>query len=90
MAAKEVFATTGTRLKVRVFGGWDLSEADLDRSNFAQYGYANGVPMGGDLSDAPKGKAPIMLIRVLRDVDGANLDRVQIVKGWLDSQWRDP
>jgi hypothetical protein len=86
MAAKEVFATTGTRLKVRVFGGWNLSQADLDRSNFAQYGYENGVPMGGDLSKAPKGKAPTMLVRVLRDVDGANLDRVQIVKGWLDAK----
>ena len=75
----------GTRLKVRVFGGWELSETDLDRSNFARYGYDNGVPMGGDLSEAPKGEAPTMLVRVLRDVDGANLDRVQIIKGWLDS-----
>jgi hypothetical protein len=85
MAAKEVYATTGTRLKVRVFGGWNFSETDLDRSNFAQYGYENGVPMGGDLSNATNGNVPTMLVRVLRDVDGANLDRVQIVKGWLDS-----
>jgi hypothetical protein len=86
MARKEVFATTGTRLRVRVFGGWDLSESDLERSNFAEHGYVHGVPMGGDLADAPEGKAPTMLIRVLRDPDGANLDRVQMVKGWLDKQ----
>jgi hypothetical protein len=84
MESKEVYATTGTRLRVRVFGGWDLAAADLNRSNFAEHGYDNGVPMGGDLANAPDGKAPTMLIRVLRDPDGANLDRVQIVKGWLD------
>ncbi|NOR35150.1 MAG: DUF3604 domain-containing protein [Woeseiaceae bacterium] len=84
MARKEVFATTGTRLRVRVFGGWDLAAADLERSNFAEHGYDHGVPMGGDLAHAPDGKAPTMLIRVLRDPDGANLDRIQIIKGWLD------
>jgi len=84
MQRKEVFATTGTRLRVRVFGGWDLAEPDLARSNFAEHGYDHGVPMGGDLAHAPDGKAPTMLIRVLRDPDGANLDRVQIIKGWLD------
>ncbi len=84
MKRKEVFATTGTRLRVRVFGGWDLAESDLARSNFAEHGYDHGVPMGGDLAKAPDGKAPTMLIRVLRDPDGANLDRVQIIKGWLD------
>ncbi len=84
MARKEAYATTGTRLRVRVFGGWDLAESDIDRSNFAEYGYDHGVPMGGDLANAPEGKAPTILIRVLRDLDSANLDRVQIVKGWLD------
>ena len=84
MARKEVFATTGTRLRVRVFGGWDLAATDLERSNFAEHGYDHGVPMGGDLAHAPDGKAPTMLIRVLRDPDGANLDRIQIIKGWLD------
>ena len=85
MKRKEVYATTGTRLLVRVFAGWDFSEADLDRSDFAKHGYENGVPMGGDLSGAPEGKAPTLLIRALRDVDGANLDRVQVIKGWLDA-----
>ena len=86
MARKEVYATTGTRLLVRVFAGWDFAEADLDRSDFAKHGYENGVPMGGDLKTAPSsGAAPSLLIRALRDVDGANLDRIQVIKGWLDA-----
>ena len=85
MKRKEVYATTGTRLLVRVFAGCDFSEADLDRSDFARHGYENGVPMGGDLSAAPERKTPTLLIRALRDVDGANLDRVQVIKGWLNA-----
>jgi len=85
LARKEVFATTGTRIRVRVFGGFGFSEDDLNRSDFAQNGYANGVPMGGDLSNAPEGSAPRFLVRALRDPDGANLDRVQMVKGWLNA-----
>ena len=84
-ARKEVFATSGTRIRVRVFGGWDYEETDLGRSNFAEYGYANGVPMGGDLTVAPEGKAPTLLIQAVRDADGANLDRIQVIKGWLDA-----
>jgi hypothetical protein len=86
MARKEVYATTGTRMTVRVFAGWDFEEADVQRPNFAEIGYLHGVPMGGDLSKAPQGKAPGFVIRALRDVDGANLDRVQIVKGWMDGK----
>lgn len=86
MARKEVFATTGTRMMVRVFAGFDFAAADLQRSDFARNGYDKGVPMGGDLKAAPAGKAPVFLIRALRDPDGANLDRVQVVKGWLDAQ----
>ena len=82
MERKEVYATTGTRIRVRVFGGWNFEAADADRSDFAAYGYANGVPMGGDLSDAPKGAAPKLMIRAIRDPDGANLDRIQVIKGW--------
>ena len=85
MARKEVYATSGTRLVVRVFGGFDFDAADLDRSNFAEEGYKRGVPMGGDLKAAPAGKAPGFLIRALRDPDGANLDRIQVIKGWLDA-----
>jgi hypothetical protein len=84
MARKEVYATTGTRIRVRVFAGWDFGAEDLNRSNFAESGYAKGVPMGGDLKDAPANKAPTFLIKAVRDPDGANLDRVQIIKGWVD------
>jgi hypothetical protein len=86
MARKEVFATTGTRLRVRVFGGWDFVADEVHRPDFAREGYARGVPMGGDMSAAPEGKAPGFMIRALRDPDGANLDRVQVIKGWLDEK----
>jgi hypothetical protein len=82
MERKEVYATTGTRMRVRVFGGWGFEDSDMYRSNFAAYGYENGVPMGGDLADAPEGGAPRLMIRALRDPDGANLDRIQVIKGW--------
>jgi hypothetical protein len=85
MPRKEVYRTTGTRLVVRVFGGYDLAAVDLQRSDFAKQGYRKGVPMGGDLKSAPAGKAPAFLIRAQRDPDGANLDRIQVIKGWLDA-----
>jgi hypothetical protein len=84
MTRKEVYATTGTRLTVRVFAGWDFSADDVARPDFAVQGYSRGVPMGGDLTNAPAGKSPTIMIRAVRDPDGANLDRVQVVKGWLD------
>ena len=83
LARREVFATTGTRIRLRVFAGYEFVESDLPRSDFAAHGYENGVPMGGDLFAVPDGAAPRFLIRALRDPDGANLDRVQVVKGWL-------
>jgi len=86
MARKETFATTGSRLLVRVFGGWDFEADEVHRPDFAREGYKRGVPMGGDLSNAPKGKAPSFMIRALRDPDGANLDRIQVIKGWLDAK----
>lgn len=85
IARREVFGTTGTRLQVRVFGGFDFAESDLTRPDFAEHGYAKGVPMGGDLKQAPAGKSPAFMMQALRDPDGANLDRIQIVKGWLDA-----
>lgn len=84
MARKEVYATTGSRLKVRLFAGWDFEADEVQRPDFAREGYARGVPMGGDLANAPEGRAPTFMIRALRDADGANLDRVQVIKGWLD------
>jgi hypothetical protein len=84
LARKEVYATTGGRMLVRVFAGWDFEPAEVHRPDFARQGYQRGVPMGGDLSAAPDGAAPRFMVRVLRDPDGANIDRVQIVKGWID------
>jgi hypothetical protein len=85
MRRKEVYATTGTRMTVRVFAGWDFTADEVNRPDFAETGYTRGVPMGGDLKSAPEGAAPRFMVRALRDPDGANLDRVQIVKGWLDA-----
>ena len=84
MKRKETYATTGSRITVRFFGGWEYDANDVFRPNFAQIGYHKGVPMGGDLTNAPKDKAPSFLIRAVKDPDGANLDRVQVIKGWRD------
>ena len=85
MERREVYGTTGTRLVVRLFAGWDFTSAEVERADFAVEGYRRGVPMGGDLRQAPSGKAPTFLIRAMRDPSGANLDRVQVIKGWLDA-----
>jgi hypothetical protein len=82
MKRKQVYPTTGTRLRVRVFGGFDFIEKDLAPSDFAGRGFARGVPVGGGLANAPEGKAPTLMIRALRDPDGANRDRYQVIKGW--------
>jgi len=84
MKRRETYATTGPRMTVRFFGGWDYAPNDATRPGLARIGYAKGVPMGGDLSSAPEGKAPIFLIRAVKDPDGANLDRLQVIKGWRD------
>jgi Protein of unknown function (DUF3604) len=86
MMRKEVYATTGSRIIVRVFGGWDFAADEIERPDFAAQGYARGVPMGGDLSEAPAGECPAFMVRALRDPDGAKLDRIQIIKGWLDGK----
>jgi len=85
MQRKEVYATTGPRMIVRFFGGWDFEARDANARNPAVGGYAKGVPMGGDLTKAPAGKMPAFLVAALKDPIGANLDRIQIIKGWLDS-----
>jgi hypothetical protein len=83
---KEVYATTGPRIRVRFFGGWEYSEKDLTAENVAEIGYKEGVPMGGDLSKAPEGKAPTFLVTAMKDPVEANLDRIQVVKGWVDKE----
>ena len=82
MMRREVYATTGPRMVLRFFGGWDFSQDDFT-GDFVKAGYARGVPMGSDLK-AGNG-APRFLLSALKDPVGANLDRVQIVKGWIDS-----
>jgi hypothetical protein len=82
---KEVYATSGPRIQLRFFGGFDFHASDTDKQNLAGTGYSKGVPMGGDLPQAPKGKAPSFLIAATRDPKEANLDRIQVVKGWLTS-----
>ncbi|MBN8509798.1 MAG: DUF3604 domain-containing protein [Burkholderiales bacterium] len=84
MKRRETYATTGSRMIVRFFGGWDFAPADAAHRLPAQVGYTKGVPMGAELSRAPNGKAPTFLVAALKDPYGANLDRIQVVKGWVD------
>ena len=87
MARREVYATTGSRMMVRFFGGWDFTEKDAHERVPAGAGYAKGVPMGGDLRAASDGKkAPSFLVFALKDILSGNLDRIQIIKGWMDSR----
>jgi hypothetical protein len=101
MKRKEVYATTGSRILVRVFGGWDFKPGDDQRSDYVDLGYEKGVPMGGELhrdpaaagqvyrglaaAEAMQAKGPNFLVIALKDPIGGNLDRVQMIKGWLDS-----
>jgi hypothetical protein len=86
MDRKEVYATTGPRIMVRFFGGWNYTDTDINSREPAVRGYEKGVPMGADLAERPEGaKSPSFMVYALRDVIGANLDRIQIIKGWLDS-----
>jgi hypothetical protein len=86
MERKETYGTTGPRMMVRFFGGWEYTVNDLRSRVPAFAGYEKGVPMGGELSTAPAGKAPTFMFFALRDPIGANLDRIQIIKGWLDKK----
>ncbi len=91
MRNKETYATSGTRPIVRVFGGWDFDLAMCESEDLVAQGYANGVAMGGDLNNAPAGAAPTFVVNALKDTGVANkpgtdLQRVQIIKGWLDAE----
>lgn len=86
MERRETYATTGTRMAVRLFGGWDFKAEDAYNRLPANIGYTKGVPMGGELRKAPEGKAPTFLVAALKDPIGANLDRIQIIKGWIDTK----
>jgi hypothetical protein len=86
MQRKETFATTGSRIRVRFFGGFEFIEEDARTRQLAALGYSKGVPMGGDISAAPQGKAPTFLVAAMKGPQSGNLDRIQIVKGWLDDQ----
>lgn len=83
---KEVYATSGPRIQLRFFAGWSFKPRDARESGLAKRGYSRGVPMGSILSPSKKGKAPSFLVEAARDPRGANLDRIQIVKGWVDKQ----
>ena len=84
MKRKETFGTSGPMMKVRFFGGFDYAADDVNKADFVKLAYAKGVPMGGDLKPGT-GKAPTFLVMAMKDPKSGNLDRIQIVKGWLDA-----
>ncbi|HEY8569197.1 DUF3604 domain-containing protein [Microbulbifer sp.] len=82
---KETYATSGTRMKLRFFGGWNFNENSPNNSDWVAQAYRDGVPMGGDLPASEGGKKPVFLISAMKDSAGANLDRIQVVKGWVEN-----
>ena len=84
MQRKETYATTGPRIRVRFFGGFEFTEEDARTRQPAVIGYGKGVPMGGDLPSTAPGRAPTFLVAAMKDPQSGNLDRIQVVKGWLD------
>ena len=83
---KETFATTGTRIRLRMFGGWNFDKAAMQKADWVKRAYAGGVAMGADLPTAPQGKAPSFILQAMKDPDGANLDRIQVIKITLDGK----
>ena len=88
LARREVYASTGPRIRLRMFAGWELARTDLDGDDYAEAGYAKGVPMGGILGPEARGGAPRFLLVAAKDPDGAHLDRIQVIKGWRDASGR--
>ena len=86
MKRKETYGTTGSRMTIRFFGGWEFTLADARSPNLASVGYTKGVPMGAELRERPNKLAPSFLVSAMRDPIGGNLDRVQVVKGWYDKK----
>jgi hypothetical protein len=84
MKRKEVYATSGSRILLRFFAGWGYAKDAVYQPDFVKLAYAGGVPMGGELRDAPANTSPVFLVMALKDPDDANLDRIQIIKGWVD------
>lgn len=83
---REVYATTGPRIRVRFFGGWSFDDKEASNFQMVHTGYTNGFPMGSDLTKGPQGKAPNFMMYAIKDPEGANLDRIQMVKGWVDAE----
>ena len=83
---KEVYGTSGPRMSLRVFGGFNFNNRDARANDIAAVGYRKGVPMGSDLTAAPRNRAVTLLIHAAKDEVGANLDRIQVVKGWIDAE----
>lgn len=81
---KETFATSGPRISVRFFAGWDYDVSLLEQTDVISRAYAGGVPMGGTLSAAPSAASPKFMVLAMKDPEGANLDRIQIIKAWVD------
>jgi len=85
MLRRETFATSGPHIRVRVFGGWDFAAADIESRQRVAAGYARGVPMGGELRAPPEGGMPSFMLWAAKDPKSGNLDRIQVVKGWVDA-----
>lgn len=85
MQRKETFATSGPRMKVRFFGGFNFEDTAMNDNDWLENAYANGVPMGGDLKGVSENNSPVFLIQAMKEADGANLDRIQVIKGWVEN-----
>jgi len=85
MQRREVYATTGPRITLRLFAGWSFDSSDLTDPDIASLGYSKGIPMGGDLTAAPAGQSLSLMMTASKDPQSGNLDRLQVVKGWVDT-----